>query len=43
MSHTASTPRRSRDMVRQSWAERLARFESSGLSLAATSHGHNPY
>ena len=32
MSDTAATPRRSRDSVRQSWAERLARFESSGLS-----------
>jgi len=32
MSDTASTPR-TRESVRQSWAERLARFESSGLSV----------
>jgi hypothetical protein len=33
MSDTPATPRRSRDSVRQSWAERLARFDSSGLSV----------
>src|SRR5262245_18335488 len=33
MSETPSTPPRSRDSVRQSWAERLARVESSGLSV----------
>jgi hypothetical protein len=33
MSDTAATPRRSRDSVRQSWAERLARFESSNLPV----------
>jgi hypothetical protein len=32
MSDTSATPVRTRDSVRQSWAERLARFESSGLS-----------
>ena len=32
MSDTASTPR-TRESVRQSWAERLARFESSNLSV----------
>src|SRR5262249_55210346 len=32
MSEIPATPRRSRDSVRQSWAERLARFEASGLS-----------
>lgn len=33
MSDTLSTPRRSREVTRRAWAERLARFDASGLSV----------
>src|SRR5262245_27929254 len=35
MSDAAELPRRSRQATRQLWAERLARFPGSGLSVAA--------